>query len=244
MEKPKKASIKKPEMDKQDFQTVEKFVNDKGFTDIIAEIIETDIPRKTMIAWRNADKLGKTYEATYDTLLTAGMNCKAVPSNENIKLLVLAVYGWMPTVLEIDEDVSADDVRKAIDFMGNGGKIESEEGIAHLDVLCRFINNSYIGTSKFLHFLFPKQFAIFDSWIEVALNKLCNKCTKLKIGRRMVFPKNVPVDKVRQAEGFILYELAMRKAAKKMGKSLRDVEKVLFYGFRPEEEQNGKTKAH
>ena len=96
-------------------------------------------------------------------------------------LLAHAVYGWMPTMLTINFDGN-DAVafnRKAQDIaqiLNNGSfnwvniQQQPEKFSENLTALSSFLNNSYVGVSKFLHFLYPDQYAIFDSRIRLAFN--------------------------------------------------------------------------
>ena len=183
------------------------------------------------------DPRSKTYDATYDALRAAGAACKQNLSENNIKILTLAVYGWMPTVLDIAKEyggqqIKMESVKSAIQFAKNwkqSGSNNIERAMEQFEILARFIDNSYVGASKFLHFLFPDSFAIFDSNIAEVLNELSKDLTNEK--QRPIFSKNA-----NKPANFILYELAMRKAVEIMRKdgdaSLRKVERVLFYAFR------------
>jgi hypothetical protein len=66
-------------------------------------------------------------------------------------------YGWMPTMLEMRGDV--EDVARI------ANKARTAEGISREDFssLAFAINGSVVGASKFLHFLCPSQYAIWDS---------------------------------------------------------------------------------
>ena len=214
---------------------------ENGITDEVFEFIKnaekTDVIKQIVCAINNAVNEQSLQQAkscaakdtgycqTYKPLLAAGKRCKKYPSENHIKILALAAYGWMPTIMDSVE-YNARNVKQAIEHMKSVRRIDDEDAIRHFEDLSRLTNNSYVGVSKFLHFLFPASFAIFDSRIEKTLNKLCGK---IKLGRKMFFPTVLPTDKTRQVECFILYELAMRKAAKRIKKSLRDIEQVLFY---------------
>ncbi|KKO73091.1 hypothetical protein [Kerstersia gyiorum] len=72
------------------------------------------------------------------------------------------VYGWMPTILELDKkqgnaglNVAAQTLMKA--KMGVVLDCKEIEGLALL------VNNSIVGASKLLHFVAPTQYPIWDS---------------------------------------------------------------------------------
>jgi hypothetical protein len=71
----------------------------------------------------------------------------------------LAVYGWMPTILRTDI-TKLDEVAKSL----NMGQPPAR----------RFLNNSVVGSSKFLHFWRPDKYAIWDSNIAKVLELKTN----------------------------------------------------------------------
>jgi hypothetical protein len=96
------------------------------------------------------------YLLQYKALIKLGA---AVQNAEEAVALALAVYGWMPTILRSVEvsDEQIERVKRANDI---------ESGI---QVIRGFgsppVNNSWVGSSKFLHFLNPQVFPIWDSHI-------------------------------------------------------------------------------
>lgn len=119
------------------------------------------------------------YESTYPALLEAGKMCRENPNIINIKILALAVYGWMPCILghhgnmgyRIGEDNSDNNINRIDENIGNSvGKFcNSKEKKEDFERLKSFIDNSWVGLSKFLHFLRPDRYAIWDSNVSRAL---------------------------------------------------------------------------
>lgn len=203
-------------------------------------------------AYNDAKQLNKapdndSYTATYKALFAAGEACKTLLATDeacakesignNIKILALAVYGWMPTILDITKKyngnpIKIEDVKKAIEYARdwNPAKSSIQEAMEQFEIIAHFINNSYVGASKFLHFLFPLKFAIFDNNIAAFLSKY------VKINECYVFTGNA-----NRAEKFIIYEMAMRKASEVMKEELRDIEKVLFYASKSVESNAEET---
>ncbi len=70
------------------------------------------------------------------------------------------VYGWMPTIIHID----IKDLDKVL-FLLNAAKSGHELEIKELEILKFCINNSMVGLSKLLHFMNPRDYAIWDSRI-------------------------------------------------------------------------------
>lgn len=85
---------------------------------------------------------------------------------EAVRLGALAIYGWMPTILrvhgrgEVSTDSAQVDFTKIANALNEGDDTKIEKN---------FLNRSYVGTSKFLHFCWPERFAIWDSNIKKAL---------------------------------------------------------------------------
>jgi len=79
-------------------------------------------------------------------------------TKHNVVIGINFTYGWMPTIF----DFRSNDMDIVINILN-----KAKQGIvlnkAQLDVLKRFFNNSLVGTSKILHFINPKIFAIWDS---------------------------------------------------------------------------------
>ncbi len=78
---------------------------------------------------------------------------------EDVRLAGLAIYGWMPTILRAE---GRNKKPSKINFASiaerlNRGDLPPE--------YWNFLNNSYVGTSKFLHFWNPNRFAVWDSRI-------------------------------------------------------------------------------
>lgn len=72
------------------------------------------------------------------------------------------VYGWMPTILEINPGVlPVTDLQLAATYLNRARQEALTK--ADLEALKRLINNSIVGASKLLHFVAPERYAIWDS---------------------------------------------------------------------------------
>lgn len=67
-------------------------------------------------------------------------------------------YGWMPTVFDFRSEKYSEAV-KILNIAKNGVDLTERE----LAILRNLFNNSLVGTTKLLHFINPKKFAIWDS---------------------------------------------------------------------------------
>lgn len=66
-------------------------------------------------------------------------------------------YGWMPTMLNLEDDISA--AVKVANKAKNGELISDEE----MEALACAVNGSFVGASKLLHFINPHVYSIWDS---------------------------------------------------------------------------------
>lgn len=75
-------------------------------------------------------------------------------------------YGWMPTILEF----KTDKFKEAVTILN---KVKTDKNLETLeyDLLKGLFNNSIVGTSKLLHFINPKKYAIWDSRVCKCINK-------------------------------------------------------------------------
>jgi hypothetical protein len=73
------------------------------------------------------------------------------------------VYGWMPTILDTQKKK---DHYKGIDKVYSSiVSLDDPIDQEHLKVVSSFMNNSIVGASKLLHFIYPEKYPIWDSKI-------------------------------------------------------------------------------
>lgn len=121
---------------------------------------------------------------------------RATWTDHDVRTGCLMVYGWMPTIFKYGKDGGFADIAKAM----NEGEIPTSR--------MNFCNNSFVGTSKFLHFWRPWEFAIWDSRI----------CNILGWGR--------VTDTI---DNFLTYQdFCRRISTERPNLSLREVEQSLF----------------
>ena len=124
-------------------------------------------------------KRNNSYEVSYE-VIRRWCDAQKSWSADTCILLAQIVYGWMPDILTLDsgkkpEKLTAKLVREDAEFIANllnDGSFKcpmtAEE---HLGRLKRFINNSLVGASKFLHFIYPNEYAMWDSNVAEALSR-------------------------------------------------------------------------
>ena len=85
---------------------------------------------------------------------------------ENLVIGISFTYSWMPTILKSIKLENPGKILSILNEVKNGQRINEEQ----LGTLKNAFNNSLVGTSKLLHFINPKQYAIWDSRVFRFLN--------------------------------------------------------------------------
>ena len=94
-----------------------------------------------------------------------------------------AVYGWMPTILKKKPE-AAKLAEFAREWKNSAQKEEALSQLRERPHITQAVNGSTVGTSKFLHFIAPKIFPIWDSNIALVFGitssyKINDPCTYL-----------------------------------------------------------------
>ncbi|MFD0915009.1 hypothetical protein ACFQ14_01155 [Pseudahrensia aquimaris] len=106
-------------------------------------------------------KYAENYLAAYPALVALA-NCQSMNAAHHQTVLLLATYGWMPTVPKSMVDVLFAERVRAMQSL--------DEAMTFIDDLSSgLINNSWVGSSKVLHFLKPELFPIWDSRVAKAI---------------------------------------------------------------------------
>ncbi len=124
------------------------------------EIIE----QLTKIA-NNFDSTKENYLVSYPHFLNYFSNLQII----NLESLIIGIsftYSWMPTILKSIKIENKEKILAILNEVKNGKQINEEQ----LATLKAVFNNSLVGTSKLLHFINPKQYAIWDSRVFRFLN--------------------------------------------------------------------------
>ena len=158
-----------------------------------------------------------SYEVSYEYLLDYAKSI--VDSNftdQGLIVLAHAVYGWMPTILTIQHGINPTvdltRIKEILREIYHNPEYNFLNDANGLKDIANFTNKSFVGASKFLHFLFPNSFAIWDSNINsiLQIRKTANN-----------------------VNAFVIYQRAMKSALSalreiQMRICLRDIEKKLF----------------
>tara|TARA_B110000285_G_C14789591_1_gene452383 strand:- start:8 stop:619 length:612 start_codon:yes stop_codon:yes gene_type:complete len=136
----------------------------------IQTILEQADKKKYSI--KSSNTRGQSYIKSYPFLLIFFKNFNTKSKKEKEELLIQGahmIYGWMPTILDlIKKETELEKVLKSIETLGNG---EVKKKDKDLEAVSSFMNNSLVGASKLLHFIYPEIYPIWDSKIYKQLNE-------------------------------------------------------------------------
>jgi hypothetical protein len=124
----------------------------------IQEILNKNSDVKTLLEKIEPGTFGSSYVKSYESIVDFFND---IQLNENSLIQgAHMVYGWMPTILNITKyDLDTQNVLLSVENIGK----EIDE--ANLIILIKFMNNSNVGASKLLHFIYPEKYPIWDSKI-------------------------------------------------------------------------------
>jgi hypothetical protein len=107
-------------------------------------------------------ELGATYHRQYRALLLFGDALCKEPNEDMATVLALASYGWMPPIPDGHLGYPNETIKRIANTQLPSSEPPTQK-ISSIVKDLRLLNNSIIGTSKFLHFLNPELFPIWDS---------------------------------------------------------------------------------
>lgn len=141
-------------------------------------------------------------------------------NKETIGILPMVVYGWMPTILRNSMWANCEDEISILLKRKTGTFSDGE-----MKTLLDFVNGSYIGVSKLLHFTDPNNWAIWDSNVYAAIEYYADREPKNNLSWYCL--KNY--SRVDTKERFNAYQNAIRKVAKERHIKIREIEMCIFY---------------
>ena len=190
-----------------------------------------------------------SYDFSYEKLLKIFENLKSDQKDKQALENWLIggssiIYSWMPTILNFskgsDDDEKANthlkECIKALKFIKkeiagdfvkllNNPEFYTKDKECHINTLTSFINNSIVGTSKFLHFSFPDKFPIWDSRVERATRfiKKDGKPELIKDVKKNDYQTN-------KVDNYIAYCKAVNELISKYPAFLKDIDGKLDGG--------------
>lgn len=160
------------------------------------------------------------YTKVYESLINTAATIKK--DVHSLSAIAHMAYGWMPTIVETsfsDHDMDIWEVAESGEISNN-----------FFSRLKSCINNSVVGASKFLHFINPQAYAIWDSRVYAAVtnkkpynhnvNKVTN-CVQYMLALREFVKQHevAPLRKMLIDKKYLLFEVS----------DTRVVESLLFY---------------
>ena len=136
------------------------------------------------------------------------------------------VYGWMPTVLDLNPGGFKLDLKSGSEIL-TAAKKAGRVADSDLELLAKLVNNSLVGASKLLHFVAPKAFAIWDSKIysfvfeEPAHNYRVNKVSKYR-------EYMTELERIKRRPGFDTFHESVQSKVGYQISALRAIELVMF----------------
>ena len=109
----------------------------------------------------------ENYLLSYPYFLNYFQNLESI-NLENLVIGISFTYSWMPTILKALNLKNTEEVLFILNEVKKGKLIDEQQ----LTTLKTTFNNSLVGTSKLLHFINPKQYAIWDSRVFRFLNNV------------------------------------------------------------------------
>jgi hypothetical protein len=128
----------------------------------------------TFLAALNRDGVRKdlqhdSYGNSYRALINLATALRDDPQHDAARSLACAVYGWMPTILRDSKLEKIESVTPLQTVKGIKSWEEAEKFLSKIDNDAP-INGSWVGASKFLHFLNPEIFPIWDSRVAISFH--------------------------------------------------------------------------
>ena len=109
----------------------------------------------------------ENYLLSYPYFLNYFQNLESI-NLENLVIGISFTYSWMPTILKALNLKNTEEVLFILNEVKKGKLIDEQQ----LTTLKTTFNNSLVGTSKLLHFINPRQYAIWDSRVFRFLNNV------------------------------------------------------------------------
>ena len=137
-------------------------------------------------AWQRVDA-GSEYHKTYNHIVCFAQgvvdNCPKGSGN----LLACATYGWMPTIMrdfDLTKSGLSQPIRSIREVKSSDGAVSLIKKMGHKGI----IKNSWIGASKFMHFLNPSIFPIWDTRVAEKFSEHCIKhAVRQGVGQRIQY---------------------------------------------------------
>ena len=148
----------------------------------------------------------ENYLLSYPYFLNYFQNLESI-NLENLVIGISFTYSWMPTILKALNLKNTEEVLFILNEVKKGKLIDEQQ----LTTLKTTFNNSLVGTSKLLHFINPKQYAIWDSRVFRFLNDVEPHKYRLEKPRAYIKYLNL-IEEIKNEKAFTaFFELMKQK---------------------------------
>lgn len=148
----------------------------------------------------------ENYLLSYPYFLNYFQNLESI-NLENLVIGISFTYSWMPTILKVLNLKNTEEVLFILNEVKKGKLIDEQQ----LTTLKTTLNNSLVGTSKLLHFINPKQYAIWDSRVFRFLNDVEPHKYRLEMPRAYIEYLNL-IEELKNEKAFTtFFELMKQK---------------------------------
>jgi hypothetical protein len=136
------------------------------------------------------------------------------------------VYGWMPTVLDLNPGRLPIDLQRGAELLTQAkktGRLADND----IELLVKLVNNSLVGTSKLLHFTAPNAFAIWDSKIySFAFEETAHNYRVNQLGKYREYMSRL--EQIKRRPGFEAFHESVKSKVGYEVSALRAIELVMF----------------
>ncbi|MEJ5032174.1 hypothetical protein WH243_04665 [Acinetobacter sp. MYb177] len=148
----------------------------------------------------------ENYLLSYPYFLNYFQNLESI-NLENLVIGISFTYSWMPTILKVLNLKNTEEALFILNEVKKGKLIDEQQ----LTTLKTTLNNSLVGTSKLLHFINPKQYAIWDSRVFRFLNDVEPHKYRLEMPRAYIEYLNL-IEELKNEKAFTtFFELMKQK---------------------------------
>lgn len=154
-------------------------------------------------------------------------------TEKDLTILVALAYSWMPTIPKMNSGLNWQDCEKALSNLKEKEECALKE---IMELLVPIINNSIVGTSKALHFVYPTQVPIIDSNVVAAWRSLFfdNNLRSKNESRIVPLPQafgsygNRDNERKKHIALYVNYSENLNKWSKEAGVPISNIEEKLF----------------
>ncbi len=166
-----------------------------------------------------------SYIVSYPHILAYFHSIKAFSEREFVCAAHI-VYGWMPTVLDLNPAIIPFGLKRGADLLTQAKETERLTD-KEIEILVKLVNNSLVGTSKLLHFTAPNAFAIWDSKIySFVFKEKAHNYRVNQVGKYREYMSGL--EKIKTRPGFEAFHESVKEKVGYGISALRAIEMIMF----------------